>query len=66
MKLARRILRIAPEPRLALWLAVAGGLWLLPGRAGIVAGGAALAGIAALVARDWLRLPGRDHLVVRR
>ncbi|MGH7689575.1 MAG: DUF58 domain-containing protein [Gemmatimonadaceae bacterium] len=60
------ILRFAPTPRLAWALAAASVLWLLPGRAGAVAGAAGLAGLAVFAAVDVVRLPPRRLLDVAR
>jgi uncharacterized protein (DUF58 family) len=63
---ARPLLRVVPERRLPIALAAAAPLWLLPGRAGIVAGLVSLAAIAAFTAADWLTLPPRDGIGVTR
>ena len=62
----RPLLRVVPERRLALVVAVASLLWLLPGAAGSWAALGGLAVIATLVAVDWALLPGRRHLTVER
>ncbi len=60
------LLRFAPTPRLARALAVAAVLWLLPGRAGTVAGTAGLAVLLVAAAVDLVRLPPRRLLDVTR
>jgi uncharacterized protein (DUF58 family) len=62
----RPLLRFVPERRLALALAAAAPLWLLPGRAGAVTAGAALVGILVAAAVDLLQLPPRRGLSVER
>lgn len=63
---ARPRLRLAPERRLALLVALASLLWLLPGRAGGVVAGATLGAIALLAALDCALLPPRHALLVAR
>lgn len=60
----RRILRIAPRPRLALAVALVAPLWLLPGAAGTVAAATGFAVVALAAVVDWFSLPPRDKLVV--
>jgi uncharacterized protein (DUF58 family) len=59
-------IRFSPERRLALVVALAAPLWLLPGRAGSVAVAAALGGIALLAAVDLALLPSRKGISVSR
>lgn len=66
MQPVRRILRIFPQPRLALAVAAVTPLWLLPDPAGPLAAGIALAAIALAVIADWLQLPGQAGLAVTR
>jgi uncharacterized protein (DUF58 family) len=63
---ARPLLRVVPERRLAIAVAAAAPLWLLPGRAGIIAGSVALGAIVVFTAADWLALPPRDGVRVTR
>jgi uncharacterized protein (DUF58 family) len=63
---ARPLLRVVPERRLAVIVAATAPLWLLPGRAGIVAGSVALGAIAAFTVADWFALPPRDGVGVAR
>jgi uncharacterized protein (DUF58 family) len=58
--------RFVPERRLALAVAGAAPLWLLPGRAGLIAGGAAVGLILIAVGIDLVLLPTRRSLVVTR
>jgi uncharacterized protein (DUF58 family) len=60
------IFRLVPQRRLALLLALAAPLWLLPGRAGVIGGGAALGAILAGAAVDLALLPGRRALSITR
>jgi uncharacterized protein (DUF58 family) len=62
----RPILRAMPERRLAIAIAIASVLWLVPGRVGTVLALAALAGLALATIADWLMLPGRRDLSVAR
>lgn len=67
--MARRgmFLRYVPERRLALALAASALLWLLPGRAGTLAGGVVLGALLLLAAVDLLLLPsGRGLAITRR
>jgi uncharacterized protein (DUF58 family) len=59
-------LRYSPERRLALLVAASGILWMIPGRAGTLAGGGALAVIALLMAADFALLPSRRALTCAR
>ena len=59
-------LRFVPERRLALAIALAAPLWILPGRAGDVAGGVALALVTLAVAIDILWLPAPRSLAITR
>lgn len=59
-------LRYSPERALAWLVAASGLLWLLPGRAGTIAGQSALAVIALLAAADFALLPSRRALTVSR
>lgn len=59
-------LRFAPERRLAMLVALAALLWLLPGRAGGIAAGGTLALIALLSALDCALLPPRHALSLTR
>ena len=63
---ARPRIRFAPRRRLALAVAVASLLWVLPGRAGIVATEGALGLIALLTAADAALLPSRKSLTLTR
>jgi uncharacterized protein (DUF58 family) len=63
---SRPRIRFAPERRLAIVVAVAALLWLLPGRSGSVAGIAALGLIALVAAIDFALLPGRRALTLTR
>jgi|SRR5579862_5530744 len=60
------IFRFVPEQRLAVAVAAASPLWLLPGRAGVIAGSAALAAIVLLAAADVVLLPAPAGLTVVR
>lgn len=66
MQPIRRILRIFPEPRLAIAVAAVTPLWLLPGRAGTVAAAVALGAVALAAIADWFQLPGAGALSVER
>jgi uncharacterized protein (DUF58 family) len=57
---------IFPTTRLASLVAAAALLWLLPGRAGIVAAALALLLLFALAGADYLLLPSRSDLTVAR
>lgn len=59
-------IRFAPERRLALLVAASSLLWLLPGRAGSVASGAALGILALVTAVDLALLPSRRGITVAR
>jgi uncharacterized protein (DUF58 family) len=59
-------IRFAPERRLAAAVAFASFLWLIPGRAGVIATEAALATIALLTALDGALLPPRRALTLTR
>ncbi|MFN2564146.1 MAG: DUF58 domain-containing protein [Gemmatimonadaceae bacterium] len=63
---ARPLLRVVPERRLAIVVAAAAPLWLLPGGVGVVAGSVALVAIAAFVVADWMSLPPRGGIGVTR
>jgi uncharacterized protein (DUF58 family) len=63
---SRPRIRFSPERRLGVCVAAASLLWLLPGRAGGVAAGAALALIALLAAVDFTLLPARRALTLVR
>ena len=58
--------RFSPEPRLAIALALAAPLWLLPGNAGTLLVFAALAVLLLLVIADVLLLPARGAVSVAR
>jgi uncharacterized protein (DUF58 family) len=60
------VLRFAPRPRLAAWLAAAALLWLVPGVVGRAAGLAGLAAVVAAAAVDVVRLPPRRAVGVAR
>ena len=62
----RAVLRYLPQRRLALAVALASPLWLLPGSTGIYTGSAALALVLLLVAADFLLLPPRAAIGVER
>ncbi|HUQ82700.1 MAG TPA: DUF58 domain-containing protein [Gemmatimonadaceae bacterium] len=64
--MTRLFLRVIPTRRLAMAIAVASVLWLLPARVGIIAGFAGLAVVLALVVVDWVMLPGRRDILVER
>jgi uncharacterized protein (DUF58 family) len=59
-------IRFAPRRRLALAVAAASFLWMLPGRAGIIATEGALGLIALLTALDAALLPSRRALALTR
>jgi uncharacterized protein (DUF58 family) len=59
-------LRYSPERRLALMVALSAVLWMIPGRAGTLAGGGALALIAILTSADFALLPSRRALTCAR
>lgn len=59
-------IRFAPRRRLALSLAAASLLWLIPGRAGAAIAEGALALVAALTALDAALLPSRESLTLAR
>jgi uncharacterized protein (DUF58 family) len=61
-----RVLPFVPERRLALGLAAAAVLWLLPGEAGSVAGGGALLFLALAAGFELVRLPGRRTFLLER
>ncbi|HEV8410435.1 MAG TPA: hypothetical protein VGQ30_07995, partial [Gemmatimonadaceae bacterium] len=63
---SRPRIRFSPERRLAICVAAASGLWLMPGRAGGIAGSAGLAVIALLAAADFALLPARRALTLVR
>ena len=54
------LFRYFPERRLAILIACAAPLWLLPGRWGVAAGGTALVAILLLAAVDLALLPARE------
>jgi uncharacterized protein (DUF58 family) len=60
------LFRFVPERRLALAVAAASPLWLLPGRIGVIAGAAALAAIVLCAAADVVLLPARGGLTIVR
>ena len=62
----RPLLEIAPEPRLAVIIALLAPAWLLPGAAGRIAIGAALSAIVLAVLVDAVALPARSDIVVER
>ena len=62
----RLLLRVIPTRRLALAVAAAGALWLLPGRVGIYAGIAGLIIVLLLAIADWAMLPGRRGILIAR
>jgi uncharacterized protein (DUF58 family) len=62
----RPLLRLIPTRRLAWAVAATSALWLLPGRAGIYAGVGGLVALALLAIVDWILLPGRRGVVVKR
>ncbi len=62
----RPFIRFSPERRLAMLVAIASPLWLIPGRAGYAAGGAALGALAILAVIDWAMLPSRRAISVTR
>jgi uncharacterized protein (DUF58 family) len=66
MDLRRRVFTIFPTVRLAALVAAASILWLLPGRIGSVAAVAAIVAVLMLVVLDFLRLPSRKAIVVKR
>ncbi|MFI5310897.1 MAG: DUF58 domain-containing protein [Gemmatimonadales bacterium] len=66
MDAKRPILRFVPERRLAAAVALASPLWLLPGRAGLLAGGTSLGFIVLAAALDVALLPPRSALSVTR
>jgi uncharacterized protein (DUF58 family) len=59
-------LTLFPTTRLAALIAVAGGLWLVPGRGAAVVAIAVLTAIVAAIVLDYLRLPFPSDLQVRR
>jgi uncharacterized protein (DUF58 family) len=59
-------IRFAPQRRLAAVVAAASLLWLLPGRAGVIATEGALAVVALLAAADFALLPPRRALTLTR
>jgi hypothetical protein len=62
----RPLLAIAPEPRLAVLIALLAPAWLLPGAAGRVAIGVILSAIGLAVLVDTVALPARSDIVVER
>lgn len=60
------LVRFAPERRLAVAVAVASLLWLLPGQVGILAGSGALTLLLLAAAVDLLLLPTRGALAITR
>lgn len=64
--MSRGFIPVVPEPRLAIAIAVAAGLWLLPGPLGTAAGMIALAALAVAVAADYVRLPTGATFTVTR
>jgi uncharacterized protein (DUF58 family) len=58
--------RYSPERRLAWLVAISAALWLIPGRAGSLAGASALGIIAVLAAADYALLPSRRALTIVR
>jgi uncharacterized protein (DUF58 family) len=63
---ARPRIRFSPERRLAMLVAGSSLLWLLPGRAGTLASGAALGLLALATAVDLALLPSRRGITVAR
>jgi uncharacterized protein (DUF58 family) len=63
---ARLLLRVIPTRRLALAVAIASVLWLLPGRVGFYSGIAGLIAVAVLAVVDWVLLPGKRGVIVER
>ena len=63
---ARPRLRFSPERRLGVFVALSSLLWMVPGRAGRIAGGGALALFALLTAIDCALLPPRHALSLAR
>jgi uncharacterized protein (DUF58 family) len=59
-------LRVVPERRLALAVAVLAMLWFLPGKVGTIAAVAALVVLAGFVVADWLALPAVGDITVER
>ena len=60
------LLQIAPEPRLALIIALLAPAWLLPGAAGRITVIAILAAITLAIVADAIALPARSDIVVER
>lgn len=57
---------IYPTVRVAVLALALSVLWLIPGNAGRIAGMAGVALVVALVAIDYVLLPGRSHITARR
>ena len=55
-----------PTPRLSAVVFALALLWLVPGRAGTMASLIGIAAALVAVAIDWMQLPGRSHVSVRR
>src|SRR5690349_18828648 len=64
--MTRLLLRAIPPRRLAWAVAIAGVLWVLPGRVGFYAGMAGLIAVALFAVVDWVLLPGKRGVVVER
>jgi uncharacterized protein (DUF58 family) len=60
------LLQIAPEPRLALIIALLAPAWLLPGAAGRIAIIVILAAITLAIVADAIALPARGDIMVER
>ena len=60
------LLRLSPEPRLALWVALTAPLWLLPATIGAWAGPAALFVVLVVACVDVMLLPARRAVMVER
>lgn len=66
MPVRRPLFQLVPEPRLALIVAVTSFLWLLPGRAGMIAALVALAAILVSTVADAIALPSDRDLTIER
>jgi len=62
----RPLLALAPEPRLALIIALSALAWLIPGAAGRVAIGVMLAAIVLAMIGDFIALPARSDVTLER
>src|SRR5438094_6547124 len=66
MTARRPLLRVVPEPRLALVVALLSPVWLLPGDSGRIARVVALSLVALAIVVDAIALPGARDLAVER